>query len=96
MTAYANQEKIWINERGNVEMDPEVFMERERYILKLEARQDLWESDKEFKEMYRADLEALSEKLMEERKARDAYERAQKQRNWLWLLGGVLIGSQID
>jgi reverse gyrase len=77
-------------------MDPEVFMERERYILKLEARQDLWESDKEFKEMYRADLEALSEKLMEERKARDAYERAQKQRNWLWLLGGVLIGSQID
>jgi predicted RNase H-like nuclease (RuvC/YqgF family) len=95
------QDEIWRNERGNIEMSPDVFMERERYILKLEARceaiESAWKTDRELKEEYRAKLDELESALNEERTARNDYEKALQQRHFKNILvffgAGILAGA---
>jgi hypothetical protein len=87
------QEEIWRNERGNIEMSPSVFMERERYILELETKT-------KFVDEYRAKLDELALTLNEERKARNEYERSLEQKNFrntlMFFGAGMLIGAIIN
>lgn len=96
MSASANANAIWVNERGNVEMTKETFMHREKDLLRLEAKvqvlERVLEEERETTDEYIKRVKELERLLNEQNKLTQRLEFTNAVK---YGLVGIVIGGLI-
>lgn len=95
-SASASVDAIWVNERGNVEMSKETFMNREKDLLRLEAKVQVLEKalqeERTATDEYIAKMKELEDIINKEQREINELRITNLKNNLKWLTIGVGVG----
>lgn len=95
-SASASVDAIWVNERGNVEMSKEMFMNREKDLLRLEAKVQVLEKalqeERTATDEYIAKMKELEDIINKEQREINELRITNLKNNLKWLTIGVGVG----